>query len=684
MSPPTLQLAQTAPVVSLADCRRADLPHVGAKCANLGELMSLGIDVPAGFAVTAEAFRRFAEANGLAKPVAAALAKVKGAKDPKAFQEASKAIRTAIERAPVPADVAAGIRAGYEDLCRDTGNGRVSVAVRSSATETSAAGQQDSYLNVQGADAVVRHVVQCWASLYTPRAIFYREQKGFPHDGALLAVAVQAMVESETSGVCCTLDPANGDATKCVIESTWGLGDTLADGQVQPDRFVLDKRTGAVLARDIAHKAIAHVVRAGEGLAEERAVPAERSDAPSLTHEEAAQLCEVARRIEEHFGGPQEVEFAIEWRGRRRVRIVQARPETAWSRKAPKPAAKAAKPAQPAPQAAATATAVAPAVPLPVTSTRIYVNLSLPDLAEKVAAETQADGVGLLRAEHLMLSLGKHPRSLIEEGGEDRMVEAFAEGIRKVAQSFSPRPVLYRFLDFKPDEYLRLPGGEKHERDAGHLGPNPLVGYRGCFRYTKEPDVFRLECRALRKVRDEHGLRNVHAMLPFVRTLREFRQAKRILEEEGLRRRDGFQVWIMVEVPATVFLIDQFLAEGLDGVSFGTNDLTMLVLGIDRDDPSTQEIYDERDPAVLRAMGHVLRACVAAGVPTSVCGQAPGNDPAMVEFLVREGATSLSVNPDKAVATRHLVASIERKVLLDGVRSLRNGKEGGAPPQWVL
>jgi pyruvate,water dikinase len=310
-----------------------------------------------------------------------------------------------------------------------------------------------------------------------------------------------------------------------------------------------------------------------------------------------------------------------------------------------------------------------------VTSTRIYVNLSIPELAEKVARETHADGVGLLRAEHLLLSVGKHPRLLIEEGGAEKMVEAFSEGIRKVAAPFSPRPVVYRFLDFKPDEFLSLPGGEKYEREAGHVGPNPLLGYRGCYRYVKEPDIFRLECQAVKRVREQHGLRNVHVMLPFVRTLREFQNAKRIMAEEGLLRSRDFKLWIMVEVPSTVLMIDRFIAEGFDGVSFGTNDLTMLVLGIDRDDASIAEIYDERNPAVLRAMSHVIRACSEAGITTSVCGQAPSNHPEVVEFLVKEGATSMSVNPDRVLETKALVAGIERKMILEGVRSLRDAGE---------
>jgi len=320
------------------------------------------------------------------------------------------------------------------------------------------------------------------------------------------------------------------------------------------------------------------------------------------------------------------------------------------------------------------------------TATKIYVNLSIPEVAKKVFDESQPDGVGLLRAEHLMLSVGKHPRLLIEEGGAQKMVNAFAEGIRKVAEAFFPRPIVYRFLDFKPDEFLGMPGGEKYERDAGHVGPNPLIGYRGCFRYVKEPDVFRLECQAIKKVRNEYGLKNVWVMLPFVRTVEEFSNAKRIMDEEELRRTPDFKLWIMVEVPSTCFLADKFTEAGIDGISFGTNDLTMLILGIDRDDASIQEIYDERNLAVLRAMSYVIRVCRENNVTVSVCGQAPSNYPEIVEFLVREGATSMSVNPDKVIETRMMVASIERKVLLEELRKARESQSETKPffkPNWA-
>ena len=793
-------VSSDAIVVWLENVRKDDIHIVGGKCANLGELTAKGVTVPPGFAVTADAFRRFLEETKIGEVIQKTLTSADGPRDPKQYEEASQAIRKIIESAPMPADIANEVRSAYRDLERKTSNPQVKVAVRSSATsedlpDASFAGQQDTYLNVKGEDALVHYVQKCWSSLYTPRAIFYREEKGFPHEKVLISVGVQKMVESEVSGVIFTLDPVNGDPSKIIIESSWGLGEALVAGVVRPDRFIIDKGTLQIVHKEIVPKMVEHVPNHQTGLTMEREVPAERRNAASLGDEQVVELARLARDIEDHYQTPQDVEFAVERsKSGQKVYVVQTRPETFWARmKSPSESGKspvldrvvvvqglAASPGLHAGRAKIVvglqdagrmmkdkdilvtrmtnpdwvpymkiagaivtedggttchaaivsremgipcivgarnatkvlqtgkeytvdakagvvyqglvedvlkpAAAVGQQIPtvIPVTSTRIYVNISLPELAEKVARETHADGVGLLRAEHMMLSVGKHPRLLIEEGGGQKMIDAFAEGVRKVATPFAPKPVVYRCLDFKPDEFLGLPGGEKYEREAGHVGPNPLLGFRGAFRYVKEPDVFRLECRAIRKVREEFKLTNVHVMLPFVRTLEDFRNAKKIMEEEGLKRSPDFKLWIMCEVPATVLLIDKFVLEGIDGISFGTNDLTMLILGIDRDDASIQEIYDERNLAVLRAMSHVIRICSEAGVTTSICGQAPSNYPEVVEFLVREGAVSMSVNPDKVIETKQLVAGIEQKLILEGMRKMRqnNGDSGALQPRW--
>ncbi|TMI27392.1 phosphoenolpyruvate synthase [Candidatus Bathyarchaeota archaeon] len=785
-------------VIWLENVRKGDVHLVGGKCANLGELTAEGIRVPPGFAVTASAFKRFLDETKIEEVIHKTLKHSNGSKDPRMYEEASQNIRKLIESVQMPDDIAVELRKSYRSLSERTGAKETLVAIRSSATgedlpDASFAGQQDSYLNVKGEDQLLHYVQKCWSSLYTPRAIFYREEKGFPHEKVLISVGVQKMVDSKCSGVVFTLDPVNGDPSKIVIEATWGLGEALVAGHVNPDRYIVDKGTLQLVHKDIVPKTVEHVPNRETGLTMKREVASDRRNVACLSDEEAVELAKLALNIEEHYGVPQDIEFASEQtKDGNAVYIVQARPETFWS-KMKTPVDESSRhmvarimvvqglPASPglhagkakiinSPQEAGrlmkdkdilvtrmtnpdwvpymkiagaivtedggttchaaivsremgipcivgarnatrllqtgseyTVDAKAgvvyrglvedilkPPTPaqqiptvIPITSTKIYVNISLPELAEKVARETQADGVGLLRAEHMMLSVGKHPRMLVEEGGGQHMVDAFAEGVRRVATPFAPRPVVYRCLDFKPDEFLGLPGGEKYEKEAGHVGPNPLLGYRGCFRYVKEPDIFRLECKAIRKVREEYKLTNVHVMLPFVRTLEDFRNAKKILEEEGLKRGPDFKLWIMVEVPATVLLIDKFVQEGIDGVSFGTNDLTMLILGIDRDDASIQEIYDERNLAVLRAMSHVIRICNEHGITTSICGQAPSNYPEVVEFLVREGAVSMSVNPDRVIETKQLVASIEQKLIMEGMRKMRQSQDPAVfEPRW--
>jgi len=782
------------------ELNKEDVPLVGGKCANLGEMINAGIPVPPGFAVSAYTYKKFIEETGIAEKIYDILDEtITDPKDPKQYEEASKKIRALIESTPIPDYIEKAIVEAYRELCKKTGVKDVYVAVRSSATAedlpgASFAGQQETFLNVRGEKELLESVRKCWSSLFTPRAIFYRTQKGFRHEKVLISVAVQKMVNSRSAGVMFTLHPVTGDRSKIVIESVWGLGEAIVSGAVTPDHFEVDKNTFKILVKNIVKKEVEYIRDPKTGKTIHAKVPPERQEAPSLTDEEVVELAKIAKKIEEHYGTPQDIEFAVDrdLPFPKNLFIVQSRPETVWSVKEAEAKAEASQSAQatsvaeanivlkglpaspgvhvgkakvvfspeeaakeiqkgdilvtkmtnpdwvpymrlagaivtdeggmtchaaivsrelgipcivgareatklmksgetytvdarsgvvyegfveelvkPAEEkAAAAAEAVIAQAPV-VTGTKIYVNISIPDVAEKIAKETQADGVGLLRAEHLMLSVGKHPRLLIEEGGEQKMIDAFAEGIRKVAQAFYPKPVVYRFLDFKPDEFLALPGGEKYEKEAGHVGPNPLIGYRGAFRYIKEPDIFRLECRAIKKVREEYGLKNVWVMVPFVRRVEEFVQAKKIMEEEGLKQGPDFKVWIMVEVPSTVLLIDKFIEAGIDGVSFGTNDLTMLILGIDRDDAAVQEIYDERNLAVRRAISHVIRICRKHGVTTSVCGQAPSNYPEIVEFLIREGVTSISVNPDKVIETRNLVASIERKLMLEELRELR-------------
>lgn len=755
---------------------KEDLLLVGGKGANLGELTRAGFPVPPGFVVTVDAYRSFLKEANLEQRIAKTLAEL-NVDNTEQLHEAARKIQELILQADMPDDIKKAIVGAYRELCKRVGR-EVPVAVRSSATAedlptASFAGQQASFLNVVGERKLVESVQKCWASLFTPRAIFYREKHGIDHSRTYIAVAIQQMVQAEAAGVLFTAHPTTGDRDKVVIESTWGLGESLVAGEVTPDRFVVDKSSLQIVERQISDEKRVKRIRCPKtGKTIKVEVERDKIVTQSLPDDLVKQLAEIGRKIEEHYRFPQDIEWAVEGGklcilqtravtvlpeereeeaevGAPLLRGVAASPGVGigpakiildvkkaassfsqndilvtkmtnpdWVPLMKKASAivtdeggitchaaivsrelgipcvvgtrqatialrpfqaktitvdgshgvvygGAYRPAAAAPSAPATGAAGVEEA-IPVTATKVYVNLSIPELAEKVSRETKPDGVGLLRAEHMMLSIGKHPRKLIEEGGEELMVNAFAEGIRKVAEAFYPRPVVYRFLDFKPDEFLGLEGGEI-ERKLGHVGPNPMLGYRGAFRYRKEPEIFRLECRAIAKVREEYGLKNVWVMIPFVRTLEDVAETKRLMKEEGLRQGPDFELWLMVEVPSTVFLIDEFLDLGIDGVSFGTNDLTMLILGIDRGDASVAEIYDERNLGVLRALSHVIRICREREVTTSICGQAPSVYPEYCEFLVREGVTSLSVNPDAVVPTRKLVASIEQRILLEGI-----------------
>ena len=295
-----------------------------------------------------------------------------------------------------------------------------------------------------------------------------------------------------------------------------------------------------------------------------------------------------------------------------------------------------------------------------ITGTKIYCNIADVDVAEKVALRN-ADGVGLLRAEFMIAGIGVHPRKIIKEGRQQEFVGKLAENLRRVAQAFYPRPVVYRATDFKTNEYRNLEGGAEFEPQE----ENPMLGYRGCFRYVKEPDVFRMELQAIKKVREEFGLKNLWLMIPFVRRTGELKNVKELMQEEGLFRTRDFKLWIMVEVPSTVFIIEKFLDLGIDGISFGTNDLTQLILGVDRDSSVVAEEFDERHEAVLKALKHVITECNKRGVTSSFCGQAVSVYPEVAEAVVRYGITSVSINPDTIETARKLIASVEMKIMLE-------------------
>jgi len=762
-------------VLWFKDLGREDIPLVGGKCANLGELLGqIGVPVPDGFAVSAYAYQVFLEKTRAGKKIDALLSDMDVA-DMESLQDVSRKIRKHVESLSMPKKIEKAILEAYQEFCEHVGKKNVAVAVRSSATAedlpgASFAGQQDTFLNVTH-KTLLKSVQRCWSSLFTPRAIFYRKEKGFPHDEVLISVAVQEMVSSRASGVMFTLEPVSGDKDKVVINASWGLGEAIVSGRVTPDEYVVEKGTFRILDKQVFKKN-KQIVSDKRGSTKWATVPKSIQDRPALADEAIIRLAEYGVQIETHYGFPQDIEWTVDKDGR--IFILQARPETVHGaegevkREERRDFVKedilvrglGVSPGQGSGKAnivldvkdisnlengdvlvtemttpdwvlamkiasavvtnlggktchaaivsrelgipcivgTENATKVlkhgemvtvdgqrglvfkgvaveqeavkAPVAPVDlsgqaITATKVYVNLSIPEIAKKVAQETNADGVGLLRAEHLMLTIGKHPRLLLEEGGDQVMIDTFSRGIGQVAEAFFPRPVVYRFLDFKPDEFLELPGGEKYERD--HVGPNPMIGYRGQYRYIKEDDIFRLELRSIKQARETMGFTNIWVMLPFVRTLMVFRETVKIMHQEGLdhRANPDFQLWIMVEVPSACFMIDEFCREGIDGVSFGTNDLTMLVLGVDRNDPSVQELYDERNLGVLRAIAYTIAICKKHGVTTSICGQAPSVYPDYLEFMIRCGCTSISVNPDAVVSSRRNVAMVEHKIQME-------------------
>jgi pyruvate,water dikinase len=302
----------------------------------------------------------------------------------------------------------------------------------------------------------------------------------------------------------------------------------------------------------------------------------------------------------------------------------------------------------------------------PVTATKLYINLAEPDLAAQMAT-LPVDGVGLLRAEFMIAGIGTHPRKFIEENRQQEFINKLADGLREFAQAFYPRPVIYRTSDFKTNEYRELEGGGKYEKQEN----NPMIGYRGVSRYVKERDEFEMELAAIKKVRDSWGLKNLWVMLPFVRKVGEVEEIKQIMQENGLKRSSDFKLWLMVEVPSMVLLTEDFCRTGIDGVSIGSNDLTQLVLGIDRDSEVLADEFDERDPAVMKAMFHVIRVCKRYGVTSSICGQAPSTYPEITEALVRHEITSVSVNSDAVVQTRSLIASTEQRMILEYLERMR-------------
>jgi pyruvate,water dikinase len=776
----------TAPsyVQPLGAVRLADVQRAGGKGANLGELTSAGLDVPPGFVVTSEAYLDALDRAGVRTRMLDRSRALPTA-DQKGLADAADDLRAMVASAHVPASTREAVRRAYAAL-GDARGGAIRVAVRSSATMedtagTSFAGMNETFTDIVGESAVVDAIERCWQSLWGRRVVAYRAQQGLVDEPAI-AVVVQVLVDAERAGVMFTADPASGDTRSIVIEGSWGLGESVVSGQVEPDTYVLDKAHGTVTSARIGAKDVEIVGPPGA----QRRVPVaeERRKQRVLSDEDLAKLAALGRSIESHYGRPQDVEWVI---ANGKTWIVQSRPITTLGgarRSAPIASTSEslvsgmgaapgiatgrvrflATPADgatlldgevlvavmtspdwmptlrrasalvtdnggmtchaaivsrelgipcvvgtrnatrylrtgelvtvdgthgtvhagelPAP-AITTRTETTPAVVPPTLTltttvapsprwslsaadalaTKIYVNVATPKQAEEVAT-LPVDGVGLLRAEVLLTDAlsGHHPRAMIAAGKRDELVHRLTESVLRIATAFAPRPVVYRTYDFRTNEFRALAGGEAWEP----IEENPMIGYRGCYRYVKDPALFDVELDVLARVRERSP--NVHVMIPFVRTRWELEACLERIDAHPLGRDRDLRRWVMAEVPSVAYWLPAYARLGIHGVSIGSNDLTQLVLGVDRDSATCAELFDERDEAVLDAIRTIVTTARRCGLTSSICGQAPSTRPEIAEHLVRFGIDSISVTPDALGAARAAIASAERRLVVDAAR----------------
>lgn len=766
---------------------RKDVDIVGGKSSSLGEMTAkTDVPVPYGFATTAYAYRYFIKESGLEEKMRSILSELTDVENSALLRDVSARLRDAIMAEKMPQDLQDAIGAAYVELGKRVGEENPYVAVRSSATaedlpDASFAGQQDTYLNVQGAETIIAKVKECYASCFTDRAVYYREKQGFDHIEVALSAVVQMMVFSKTSGVMFTVNVATGDDNNILIEAAFGLGEYVVQGTVTPDNYTISKHDHKIIDRCVNEQDIMLVRKKG-GDCEEVQVPEELRKVQTLTDEQILELADYAKKIEKHYGCYMDMEWGVDERTNK-IWILQARPETVWSRRNKEGGAKVQEsksmtttdhkvivkglPASPgkvsgrvhvildpsridefkegeilvtemtAPDwvpamkkakaivtdsggmtchasivsrelgipcivgtksrgEAATVTipdgidvtidathgvvyegiieeakkenqagaAVAVAEYFPPTGTKVYMNLGDPELAEKYSS-LPCDGIGLMREEFIWTTyIHEHPLYLIKTGHPEKVVDQLAEGMRQVCQAMAPRPVTLRFSDFKSSEYRDLKGGDEFEP----YEPSALLGWRGASRYydPKYIEAFKLECQAVVKVREEFGLKNLNVMIPFCRNVEECEKVVKIMAECGLERGKNFKVWLMAEIPSNIILADQF-NKYVDGYSIGSNDLTMLVLGCDRDNDTVSHIYDERNLAVRRAVRHLIEVAHSEGKTVSICGQAPSVYPEFCEFLIKSGIDSISVNPDTVKFTKKLVAQVEQRVMLDAL-----------------
>ncbi|WGI17779.1 phosphoenolpyruvate synthase [Methanonatronarchaeum sp. AMET-Sl] len=741
-----------------------DIELVGGKGASLGEMKQAELPVPDAFVVTAETFRRFIVDSGIDKKIFQILDET-NVDNSDELQKASEKIKEIIIQTETPNDIRKKVNEAYKEISEKAEGKNEFVAIRSSATaedlpDASFAGQQETFLNIRGEEKVMKKIKECWASLYTARAIFYREKQDFEHSKVNIAVVVQRMVNAEKAGVIFTSHPTTGE-NEVIIEAGWGLGEGVVSGSVSPDHYIVDKNGFKVKKKDISTKRTMFDRDPETGETRHIEVPEDMQNKPTLTDEEITELAKMGEGVEIHYETPQDVEWAIE---DNEIYMLQSRPiTTITDEKIPENKASTGKiileglgaspgvgagtvkivknldeldkvkegdilvtsmttpdmvPAMKKASAIVTdeggltchAAIVSRELSTPavvgangasktlkdgqevtvdgekgkiykgkikeqktqktqektvktvtntVTATDIKVNVSIPEAAER-AAQTGADGVGLLRIEHLVLGLNRHPQSYAEKGEEELFVKELENGIRKVADEFYPKPVWIRTLDAPTDEFRSLEGGDREPQEH-----NPMLGFRGIRRDLQYQEIFRMQIKAIKKLY-EKGYTNLGLMLPLIQHPKEVAKAKEMMKNQELDI-EKIDFGIMVETPAAALIIEDIIKEDIDFVSFGTNDLTQYTLAVDRNNEIVSNIYDERHPAVLKLIKRVIEKCNEADVKTSICGQA-GSYPDIVGQLVRMGISSVSANIDSVEEIRQTVAKKEKQILLDSVR----------------
>jgi pyruvate,water dikinase len=798
---------------------KKDVPLVGGKNASLGEMIRhldrKGISVPKGFAVTSYAYRMLIRAAGIEDKIIGILSDLDKS-DVKKLSEKGKEIRGLITHAPLPPELEEEIRQAYRKMEEMYGKG-VDVAARSSATAedlptASFAGQQETYLNIRGEDALLQAVRKCFASLFTNRAISYREDKGFDHSKVYLSVGVQKMVRSDIScsGVAFSIDTETGFKDALFMNASWGLGEAIVGGKVNPDQYYVFKPTLKKGFRPIVEKRLGNkrqkFVYGEEGTKFVDTTEKERGTFV-LTEDEIIKLSKWICIIEDHYRTPMDIEWAKDG-PTGDLFIVQARPETVHSQSDAtsietyvlegegkvlvEGEAVGSKIASGKVNVIEDASRIhefnkgeilvtnmtdpdwepimkisagiitnrggrtchaaiisrelgIPCVigsnnatellkdgdevtidcsegrgliyggmlkfrvdrieldKIPKTRTKIMMNVGVPEKAF-IQGQIPNEGVGLAREEFIISShIGIHPTALIEysqlkeRAKSDKklakaieeidrrsvaysdkvefFVDSLAQGIGKIAAGFYPNDVIVRLSDFKTNEYASLVCGYLYEPEES----NPMIGWRGASRYYDKnfKESFGLECKAIKKVREEMGLTNLKVMVPFCRTPAEGREVIKTMKDFGLKQGEkGLEVYVMCEIPSNVILADEF-ADIFDGFSIGSNDLTQLTLGLDRDSDLVAFLFDERNEAVKRMISSVISTAKKRKCKTGICGQAPSDFPEFAEFLVECGIDSMSLNPDTAVKTRLLVAEKERKMARRSSKA-KKGKAGSA------